>query len=221
MTVFGSRRFRLTGRIDAIAVAPDGRRVAGAASLADDTAVWDVATGERLLSIRRSADRLSWSADGELLALGQAGVEVWDVSRRQRVARITDARAPVVFLDAEHLAMRDERGQSVRVVAVRRGEMVRSLRVTAARDLARSPTGRLLVLIDQHRTLRIADLDTGSSQPLGEATQARFCGDDVLIWGAADHLRALQLPQGYELWHVPSERIGGLAVAPNGRWVAA
>jgi WD40 repeat protein len=221
MIAFGSRRFRHAGGVAAIATAPDRQRVAASAPFADDTAVWDLGRGERLLSIPEPADRLSWSSDGSLLTVAYARVEVWNVATGRRVATIADAKSPALFVRDDRIAVRDTAGRGVRLVSLGDERQQQSLAIPDARDLACSPDGRLLSIVDDQKVWRLVDLETGSSKELGNAELARFATADVLIGGAEDHLRALRVDDGGELWRTESERIEGLAVSPTGTQVAA
>ena len=89
-----------TGGVFALAVSPDGGKVAGAC-LDTFVRVWDAATGKELARWKGHADRVtgvSWSPDGRWVATGgfDHTVRVWDAGSGAVVQTLVGHAGPVV-----------------------------------------------------------------------------------------------------------------------------
>lgn len=199
---------------EAPAFAPDGRRVI--AGVGDSIAVWNVATGERLLNGNAAHERMvatvAYSPDGRTVATGGGGtVRIWDAeSARQRLVRRLGRDAhvyDVAFTPDGRLLIaagrRDDvesSGGVVRFWDADSGDLVREIRTGegdrvggAALVIAVSPDGQQLGIAEARsnsRKIQLWDTDTGRRL-------AMYPPGDGLVWQISD----LQFsPDGRYLW---------------------
>lgn len=171
---------------------PDGLQLAVAR--AGELTVWSLQDGSEVLKVRdgRSWERVAWSPDGRLLALGARSpveatvrdVSLWDARTGERVAVWGAAGPEVAFSPGgEYLAVPTREGE-VWLVALATGDVVRRL----------------------------------PAHPDGPVAFAR---DGTLIARAPDgSLRAWRVPGGEPVWVLPGAGGPRLAVHPAGRIVA-
>jgi WD40 repeat protein len=162
-----------TGRIGALAVAPDGKTLASGS--ADHTVkLWDTASGQLKLTLAGQKDELStlaFSPDGHLVAGGafDAALKIWGVQSGELKRSLTRQRLVITALafssDGQTLAS-CSRDQSVVLWDVQTGRPLREIPVISRwlSKVAFSPDGRGLLVADDYGAITTFDLPSGQVQ---------------------------------------------------------
>lgn len=197
------------GELYAVALTPDGARVAAAGYTAQSwdgsfaLYIFDVATGRllaRLPGLAAPIQHLAFSADGTRLAAalgGRAGIKVWDARNGRLQFEDTSFTGPtrmVAFDGAGRLAASSADG-SVRLYALDGRRIAQRTPVQGARPygLAFSPEGALLVLGYEDR-LRVEVLSTADLRTVFVPDVSGLAGEGLpaVAW-AHDERGGLQL----------------------------
>jgi WD40 repeat protein len=218
----GTIRFRHSGWIRALALAPGGKVVASA----DDNSIrlWEVATGKELRRLEGHEGRiysLAFSPDGKTLASGGQGaaghaptIFLWNVMTGEEIRRLKlplyDAArragryvGPIVALAfaRERNILASAQENSVLLWDVGTGEQLRRF---APREqlaaVAMSPDGKLLATGSRESTVRLWELSTGKELRKldghrGQVATLAFTADSHTLASAGDD-------QAVRLWDV-------------------
>jgi WD40 repeat protein/serine/threonine protein kinase len=158
--------------VQSVVFSPDSKCLASASNDRDNTAkVWDVQTGQELLSLRGHTDivrSLAFSPDGNRLASasGDKTVKVWDAQTSQELFSLkghtATVRSVVFSPDGSRLASASD-DQTVKVWDAKTGRQLLSLEGHTSQfsSVAFSPDGKRLAGASGDKTVRIWDAQTG------------------------------------------------------------
>jgi RNA polymerase sigma factor (sigma-70 family) len=173
------------GRIEAVAVSPDGRLVAGgyyngSVALQNDNngvfCVWDAATGKKLLQVlagREGVGAIAFAHDSKSLFTAERKedqpIRCWDVTTGQELRQFPGYKVGVdrlaVSPDGKLLASAgtDQEGYTIVFVDLDSGKEVRrySAHDQWIRGLAFAPDNRMLASVSYDSTVRLWDATTG------------------------------------------------------------
>jgi WD40 repeat protein len=189
-------------KINAFDFSPDGKRGVGGTD-SDDAYVWDMATGEILVTFAphthwvQGAD---WSPDGQLIATGafDSLVYIWDANTgevRHTLQGHSDRVLGVAWSpDGRYVASSSE-DNTVRIWDANTGETLQILagHTFWVKSVAWSPDGTKLVSTSLDQTARVWDTTTWQTVRVyqghaGTVNDAAFSPDGKLIvTGSADH----------------------------------
>jgi WD40 repeat protein len=100
------RRLNIEGPISQLNFSPDGRRMVGFEEGGSSVRIWDVSSGELLVSFLCSGEInvVTWNQDGSLVASGGVGGEInlWDVRRGELYMRLEGHHGLVNDLTFDH-----------------------------------------------------------------------------------------------------------------------
>jgi WD40 repeat protein/tRNA A-37 threonylcarbamoyl transferase component Bud32 len=220
--------------IEGVCFSPDGRRLA---SVGEAVRVWDVETGQEVLTFNAARHLMSicFSPDGLRLATADAeGVNLWDAQNGQKVLTLKGPRpglsGAVCFSPDGELLASAGRDYDVRVWDVRTGKEVHTLKGHPGQvnTVCFSPDGRSLV--SGGVGVKVWDVRTG------QETLA-LKGHGSQVWGVcfspdgrriatADWSTRLKLwdaETGQEILTVRghADRDKSICFSPDGRWIAA
>jgi WD40 repeat protein len=192
-----------------------------------------------------------FSADGKRLAAAGSGVTIWDVSSGKQLHALPTRQAPgravALSPDGKLVAAGDTRTRAdgcIRIWEVESGDFVRLITgvegvLTA---LAFTPDGQSLVSASRHSALQVWEVATGKEKLMRSQAFTHALlplpglpgGDQVLVMagdgktafstGRHDSLiREWDLAGGELRREVAGPRmgVGGLALSPDGKWLAA
>jgi WD40 repeat protein len=232
---FGSLRWRMAGTIMAVAVSPDGKRVASLNSYGC-VAVWDMATGRQLHDLAGSEegeDCLAFSPDGRYLATGgrrgpfkpargEYCVRVWDVSSGKERLRLPGQRweiKEVAFTPDGTALISGGVGQPVIVWAFHGGNKLREFRnrTEGGQPFALSPDGRWLAVREDFEELRLYAFARGA-KPFTLRTGKRMYG---FRFSADSRCLLTEGPGELHFWEVATGKQRFLVnIEPNLSWSA-
>jgi WD40 repeat protein len=240
---FGSLRWRMPGSIGAVAVSPNGERVA-AVNMYGRVAIWDMATGRRLHEFAGSEAGegcLAFSPDGRYLATGgqyqsdkqcDYRVRVWDVrtgKQRASFSRQDHWIGEVAFSPDGKGIVSAGSSQPVIIWEFPSGNKLREfvLKPGGWHRFTLSPNGRWLAVADPERILQVHDFDTGR-RLLQLKTQDylhgfRFSADSrSLLVVESQTVSYWELATGKARWRRPMSDAFGLRFhpAPDARKIA-
>jgi WD40 repeat protein len=208
-----------TGRVGSMAFSPDGERLVSASWADNSIVMWDIETGERLLTLeghKGGVESVAWSPDGTILASGSWDntVIVWDAATGERLRTLeghTDMVHGVAFSPDGTTLASGSWDETVIVWNVETGERLRTLQghTGFVEGVAFSPDGTTLASASWDDTVIVWDAAIGKrlhtlqghSAPvdsvtfsLDGTTLASASGNDVIIWDAenGEQLRTLQ-----------------------------
>jgi WD40 repeat protein/Flp pilus assembly protein TadD len=182
--------------VSQVSVAPDGRRAVTAC--ADRMVrVWDVATGQRLLTLRQATlpSTTLFSPDGRhLLTAGQDGIaHVWDVESGDEAVPTLWHGGPIVAgatFSPDGSRVLAASGKEVRVWDLTAGEPLATASDKSSDRVVHSPDGKYFVRV-MGDSARIFSVESG--KPIGDALKHR--NDISLTTFSADGRRLLTVAQ--------------------------
>jgi eukaryotic-like serine/threonine-protein kinase len=232
----GQQRRTLVGRgdgVQGVCFSPDGRRIASAARVVQ---VWEVETGQEILSFNAARKPMSicFSPDGLRLATADAeGVNLWDARSGQKVLTLKGHRMDVFGVcfspDGEWLASASG-DSTVKVWDARTGKEVHTLQGHAGQvnTVCFAPDSRSLV--SGGVGVKVWDVRTGQETLAlkGHGTQVWgvcFSPDGRRIATAdwATNLKIWDAETGQEILTLRghADRDKSICFSPDGRWLAA
>jgi WD40 repeat protein len=183
-----------TGTVDQLAFSPDGTRLATSFTDLPAASVWDVATGQKLLSLGgRGAgiNAIAFSPDGTRLATASTDhtAKVWDAASGRVLLTLSGHTGAVLSVafnhDGTRLLSGSEDGTS-RVWDATTGKPIFSIPTVEAARAYFSPDGTRIATVGRDFTVRIWDATTG--QPLlvlsghsGQVSDLAFSPDGTLV----------------------------------------
>ena len=170
-----------TAGVSSVAFSPDGLRLASATGQVyrpGDIKVWEVRTGQEVLSLKGHASRVEsvcFSPDGKVLASGSGDqtIKLWDTRTGHELRTFRGHRnyvSSVCFRpDGKQLASASADG-TVKVWDTQTGKELRTLEGHQAvvKSVCFSPDGKQLASGGNDRTVRLWDLQTGGHAVLQE-----------------------------------------------------
>jgi WD40 repeat protein len=194
-----------TDGVEGLGFSPDGKRL-GSASVDRTVRLWDVTSGQEILTFREHAqplapNGLAFCADGQrLTSVSVDGVvKVWEAATAETVSTfhgdVQWASSAAFSRDGRWLALGGENG-TVKVYQTDPWKEVRTLEAHASVVvyLALSPDGQRLASLGEDRTLKVWDMTTGHEALLldihsGKVTSLAFSPDGHrLASGGADKI---------------------------------
>jgi WD40 repeat protein/serine/threonine protein kinase len=164
------RRNRFGGAsvaFSSVAFSPDGKRLAGGGGWPEgEVKIWDVQTGQELLSLKHSTTlySMAYSPDGKRLAgASEDGVKLWDAATGQELLTLKAYGRKVAFSpDGKQLVTGLDEG-TLKVWDVSTGQELLPLKGHSARitGAAFSSDGKRLVSASQDQTVKVWDAQTG------------------------------------------------------------
>ena len=169
-----ARRFRGSDLniIQAVAISPDGKRIAaGGGASVDNGVLWDTQSGKAVAMLRGHSDQvvgIAFSPDGKRLATAS-----WDGTARVWDSRDGDLRAVLrghanqvyraVFSPDSRLVATASRDQTARVFDARTGRKIAQLRGSGndVTEVVFNPASTLVATASSDRTARIWEASTG------------------------------------------------------------
>jgi WD40 repeat protein len=229
--------------VTAVAFSPDSARLASAGQ---DRVVklWDPVTGKSQLTLRghgAALVALAFSPDGRYLASAgenpDTAVRLWDAATGAEVRRFSGHAVNVNALafrpDGRHLASAGNNGM-VLIWDVETAKLVGGLvpvRPRMVKAVAYSPDGRLLASGGTDQAVRFWDAVTNREvltlrghaagvtclafHPKGRGLAAADEDGVIKIWDPTRGPESVRVPAAHDVLHA------GLAISPDGRWVAA
>ncbi len=164
------------GRVDAVALSPDGSALAAAGWPDHTLRLWDVASGRERWQVRFPAPRganygdcpLAFTPDGKVLISGSADrtnkvVYFWDAATGKELRRLEQSASHLALSPDGRLLATGGWDRIVRLWDVATGQELRRLD-TPAGALAFAPDGRALATGDVSGTVRLWELATGAER---------------------------------------------------------
>jgi len=211
------KSFDTQGNLRALAMSPDGNKLAGAG---EDRAVqlWDLPEGkarEKLNDHKDWVSALAYSPDGKWLASGDYSgkVTLWDAAEGKKVRDVTPLPMPIpkdlpdpvpvqslaFSPDTKFLVVGSDNGL-VQMVGVGDGKLVRRFpgHTSAVTGLAFHPTGNLLVSASKDRTVRLWNPANGQAIKTLEGHEAWIEG--VVFTSQGTRLASVSADQTVRLW---------------------
>jgi WD40 repeat protein len=236
------------GRVHSVAFSSDGQRLAsgptglpggslpGAGTPVDrlgDVKVWDLKSGQELLSIKSFATRMAFSPDGKRLAIDSGrgdGLKVWDAETGQELLCIKGDSLTVAFSpDGKRLVGASENYGTVTVWDAQTGQQLLTFRGHTAKveDVAFSPDGKRLASASSDKTVKVWDAEAGPSplritgrfgvvafSPDGKRIATESKDKTVKVWDAQTRQELFTL-QGHSSWVVQA------VFSPDGKRLAS
>ncbi len=225
-----------TGRINAVAFSQDGRQIATTGHR-EATRVWDAASGK----LRRQWDSdeeyivsMAFAPDGKslLIPTERDRYTLWDIANGKKVRTLEPklskpgVRYPLVALSATGQTLLSTDWASARAFDFARGNLLFEVKVPTTNDLAVTADGKRLALAGD-AALLILDAATGKQiRQFGAGTRYKKVAWDAL----GKTLIACHRDGGVSIWDaekgkllrtIPLPAADGLAVSPDGRFLAA
>jgi RNA polymerase sigma factor (sigma-70 family) len=230
------------GPMLALAISPDGKRIATASESPKGPTVrlWDSATGKvvgPLPGQQGAAQAVAFSSDGKVLAAGtkEGPIGLWDVAARKLLRQLpgnTNGTLAVAFLPDGKTLISGGGDGNIQVWQLATGKLERRWLGHAGKvqTIAVSPGGQLLASGGQDQTLRLWDVKTGrpfwqKREHQGDVLSVAFSPDSTKLISSGRDGRVLlwESARGWVLKLFSGCRgaVNGVAFAPNGKRVAS
>jgi len=182
-----------TGRISALAVSPDGTRIAIATSN-DDVAICDTKTGTimRRLAATNDVRGLAWTPDGTSILTIGSDLSIWSAETGEKRRSLPGKLALALSYDGKRVASCV--GGEVRIYDFASGETIARCKVALGGSplLALSPDGGLIAVADRDRDIQVFDVEHFETPLYVDRTHAgalqhlQFSGDGRRLWFTGD-----------------------------------
>lgn len=216
-------------QLDAVAFSPDGERLA----TGDDgkTAIWNVRSGELLLSLAGEVEALAFSPrDANLAVAARDSIKIYDLAARKAV-RSFEAPGSVASTafsrDGRLLALSTTDG-AVSLLDAATGEALWTARSDAEGEafaVAISADGTLVATANEHETVKLWDAKTGAELRIfsaaGQMRGVAFSASshELVAAGIGTPSTLWDIRSGKELRRFGSDALA-LAVSPDGTLLA-
>jgi len=182
-----------TGRISALAVSPDGARIAIATSN-DDVAICDTKTGTimRRLAATNDVRGLAWTPEGTSILTIGSDLSIWSAETGEKRRSLPGKLALALSYDGKRVASCV--GGEVRIYDFASGETIARCKVALGGSplLALSPDGGLIAVADRDRDIQVFDVEHFETPLYVDRTHAgalqhlQFSGDGRRLWFTGD-----------------------------------
>ncbi|MEZ4226340.1 MAG: PQQ-binding-like beta-propeller repeat protein [Polyangiaceae bacterium] len=218
MVRFGTSQFRLDGSVSALQ-GVDARRLLASSMIADETVLWGVPGGERLVDVREPASHLALVGEGRQLLLAFARVTRWDALTGKELpsAELEGLKAPMVA--GAHVLAAYDAARSRVCVRTHDGQAVSSLDLECPTDLALFDSESALAIARGDGGLIVLDVGTGrrrleDPRPHRKVTASK--DGQWLLCAGGDSIELRRGGAGRQVWSTRDvSDVDAVALSPN------